>query len=322
MCCPNASAKSLMISLIVFISLIFATSFIGLFTMTSSTERYKNAKQYLDDKNDGTIYSKFPIQCFEKKPNGYHITFSDFVFFSGYNCNDCNNCFQYGFSDAPPDERPDCFYCCNYADYCIVNKTKLKQMKDDIQYQSNFKNWKATELCLKLVRFFYTTLVLAYIILIFIFNYTKYKIDSNHKLKFLTNLSAHFLVFIFLPIISSIITTIFMYDLVDTDITEKQIGLYPEKTENDFVVKEAADIGLVIALYFLLIMNFIFAIILKVTYHRQNNQQQSNGQVYIIQYNNAQSPNIQTPNRGPFPQEIKVHSETNVIRPNSKENEN
>jgi hypothetical protein len=63
-----------MITLIVFASLIFVISFIGLFTMTSTTERYKNALHYLDDKNDGTIYSKFPLPCFKEKPVGYDFT--------------------------------------------------------------------------------------------------------------------------------------------------------------------------------------------------------------------------------------------------------
>jgi hypothetical protein len=311
-----------MITLIVFASLIFVISFIGLFTMTSTTERYKNALHYLDDKNDGTIYSKFPLPCFKEKPVGYDFTLSDFIFYSGYNCYTCYNCFEYYFTNAPPDERPVCFYCCEYNQYCIVNKTILNQMSGKIEYQSDFKNWKAIELCLNLIRFFYTTFVLVYKILIFIFNYTKKKIDSNDKLKFFTYLSAHFLVFIFLPIIKFILTVIYMAKLANPSITGEQIGLYPEKQGNDFIVNQAICYVLDIVIYFFSGISFVIAIILKVAYNRQNNQQQSNDQARVITYNNAQIYNIQTQNREPFPQEINVHSEAKMNRPNSKENEN
>ena len=113
-----------------------------------------------------------------------------------------------------------------------------------------------------------------------------------------------------------------MAKLSNPCVMEQQIGLYPEKQDNDFIVNAAICYGLDIVIYVFSGISFVIAIILKVAYNRQNNQQQSNDQAHVITYNNAQIYNIQTPNREPFPQEINVHSEAKVIRPNSKENEN
>ena len=113
-----------------------------------------------------------------------------------------------------------------------------------------------------------------------------------------------------------------MAKLSNPAFTEQQIGLYPEKQDNGFIINEAICYWLDIIIYELSGISFVIAIILKVVYNRQNNQQQSNDQARVITYNNAQTYNIQTQNREPSPQEINVHSEAKVNQPNSKENEN
>ena len=139
--CKNRTLiNNLFSNLIICIYIIFIFSLFSLFLRTGSTQRYKQALEFLNKRNKNNTNSIFPKECLS--------TYENTKLKNGLNLR-------------------------NLKEYCEVNgKQVLKQAKN-INFQSLFKNWKKIEVNINVIRLMITSLYLIFLMII------KYKYRTN-----------------------------------------------------------------------------------------------------------------------------------------------
>ena len=200
-CCRNATTSQLSNYLFFFVSLIFLISLIAVFVRVGRTERYKEALQLLEEKNNNIFNSKFPLSCFKA-------------------------------SSKNGGKNSSLILRNLYGDRCELEGKILLPQDEKISLQTHFKNWKKTELALNLLRTIIIGLYLFYIIFI----KCKYLNNINNTIDDLqahTNLSNHFIISTSLSMILTYTSALFMLIRMFVFGTNTEIGLY-EKNSTDF----------------------------------------------------------------------------------------
>ena len=194
-CCQNASPNQISNYLLLSILASFIFSLIVVFIRVGTADKYEDALEILDEKNNNTIYSKFPPSCFRSS------SFDE----DYYNLDD---------------------------NHCKFEEKKIRKQDVNISLQTYFKNWKIIELVLNLFRVIFICIYLIYVLVIKL-KHLKNIHNSNDAPQAHTNLSDHLIYSTSLSIILIYISGLFFFLRSLVEGIYQEIGLY-EEDSNDF----------------------------------------------------------------------------------------
>ena len=194
-CCQNASPNQISNYLLLSILASFIFSLIVVFIRVGTADKYEDALEILDEKNNNTIYSKFPPSCFRSS------SFDE----DYYNLDD---------------------------NHCKFEEKNIRKQDVNISLQTYFKNWKIIELILNLFRVIFICIYLIYVLFIKL-KHLKNIHNSNDAPQAHTNLSDHLIYSTSLSIILIYISGLFLFLRSLVEGIYQEIGLY-EEDSNDF----------------------------------------------------------------------------------------
>lgn len=194
-CCQNASPNQISNYLLLIILASFIFSLIVVFIRVGTADKYEDALEILDEKNNNTIYSKFPLSCFRSS------SFDEDYYNLDYN-------------------------------HCKFEEKNIRKQDVNISLQTYFKNWKIIELVLNLFRVIFICIYLIYVLVIKL-KHLKNIHNSNDAPQAHTNLSDHLIYSTSLSIILIYISGLFLFLRSLVEGIYQEIGLY-EEDSNDF----------------------------------------------------------------------------------------
>ena len=194
-CCQNASPNQISNYLLLIILASFIFSLIVVFIRVGTADKYEDALEILDEKNNNTIYSKFPPSCFRSS------SFDEDYYYLDDN-------------------------------HCKFEEKNIRKQDVNISLQTYFKNWKIIELVLNLFRVIFICIYLIYVLFIKL-KHLKNIHNSNDDPQAHTYLSDHLIYSTSLSIILIYISGLFLFLRSLVEGIYQEIGLY-EEDSNDF----------------------------------------------------------------------------------------
>lgn len=283
LCCLNLTPKALIITLLVFSFIIFELSFDSILFRLASTERYKKALVYLNEKDNDNDLS-FPKFC-------YHKFDDEFRNIIDFNSN--------GY-------------------YCYIGPVSYLKQSKEIGSPSLYKNWKKTDIALNIIRILITFSCFVFLLLVLLkyFNIIK---DSKNESKKNKYLYIYFLTTLILSIFIFVYSLIYIILRAQVNNTDYDIGLYTTITAqiDEWTSVLMAGHSLDGSLIVISIVFFCLSILLKRAMNRDISQQQPNGPI-IVQYRQSENnnENIEIHESSPDGRQVKVaKSEERQINP-------